>query len=296
MPELPEVETVRRGLAPALEGHILRRVALRRKDLRFPFPPRLAERLTGRRITAVSRRAKYLLWHLDDGQTLIVHLGMTGRFTLFPPGAVSKNLGEFYYESGAAPHGPGTHDHVAIELDDGTRVIYTDPRRFGVMDLWPSRDLANHRLLAGLGMEPLDDNFSGDVLAETFKGKKAPLKAALLDQRIVAGLGNIYVCEALHRAGLSPRRLAGTMTHRTRRPQLDRLADEVKKVLTEAIAAGGSTLRDYAQADGTSGAFQQHFAVYAREGEYCLRPGCSGIIQRILQSGRSTFFCPRCQK
>lgn len=294
MPELPEVETVMRGLKPVLEGRRIASVDLRRAGLRFPFPGRFAERLTGHRVTTLRRRAKYILAGLDSGEVLLIHLGMTGRFTVFS-GQGARNLGEFYFETAAADAGQGAHDHVVIELDDGTRVVYTDPRRFGIMDLFPEAAAASHKLLGGIGVEPLGNEFSADYLAERFRGKAAPLKAALLDQHIIAGLGNIYVCEALHRAGLSPRRKAGSLVRKKGHdPRLDELVRHVRSVLDEAIAAGGSTLQDFAHTDGASGAFQQRFLVYDREGEPCAC--CGSPIVRLVQSGRSTFYCRNCQK
>jgi len=294
MPELPEVETVMRGLEKAMAGHRIARVELRRADLRFPFPPDFVTRLTGRRIEGFRRRAKYILADLDGGDCLLVHLGMSGRFAVVT-GARVHNLGEFYYEDAAAADAKGPHDHVVIELETGTRVIYTDPRRFGLMDVFPGAEAAAHRLLGELGVEPLGNSFNAAHLAQAFAGKAAPLKAALLDQRLIAGLGNIYVCEALYRSGLSPRRKAGTLVKRGKGdPRLEDLARHIKAVLEEAIIAGGSTLRDYAQTDGTNGGFQERFAVYDREGEAC--PRCAKPIRRIVQAGRSTFYCPSCQK
>lgn len=294
MPELPEVETVMRGLKPVLEGRRIEAVSLRRAGLRFPFPERFAERLTGSRVTGLWRRAKYILAGLDTGDVLLVHLGMTGRFTVFS-GAETRNLGEFYFETAAGETGQGPHDHVVLTLEDGTRVVYTDPRRFGIMDLFPEAQTGSHKLLGGIGVEPLGNEFSADYLAERFRDKAAPLKAALLDQHIIAGLGNIYVCEALHRAGLSPRRKARTLVRKKGHdPRLDHLVRHVRDVLAEAITAGGSTLQDFAHTDGASGAFQQRFLVYDREGEPCM--GCGAPIERLVQSGRSTFYCRHCQK
>ncbi|MFN4140675.1 bifunctional DNA-formamidopyrimidine glycosylase/DNA-(apurinic or apyrimidinic site) lyase [Aestuariivirga sp.] len=293
MPELPEVETVMRGLKPALEGRRIEGVLLKRPGLRFPFPERFAERLTGRTITSLSRRAKYILVSLDSGDILLIHLGMTGRFTVLSP-AGARNLGEFYFEAGAGEGGEGSHDHVVLGLDDGTRVIYTDPRRFGVMDIFPEDETTSHKLLAGIGVEPLGNAFSAEYLADRFRGKAAPLKAALLDQHVVAGLGNIYVCEALYRAGLSPRRKARTLVRRKGHdPRLNALVHHIREVLSDAIAAGGSTLQDFAHTDGEAGAFQQRFLVYDREGESCQR--CGRKIARLVQSGRSTFYCRKCQ-
>ncbi len=297
MPELPEVETVMRGLIPVLVGHSIAGVELRRSGLRFPFPVDFATRLKGRQILGLHRRAKYILVNLDDGHCLLVHLGMTGRFTVLRNKSLPQNLGEFYFEQGAADAGSGLHDHVVFTLDNGMRVVYTDHRRFGVMDLLQERELTSHRLLKDIGVEPLGNEFSGAFLASRFRKKSAPLKAALLDQRIIAGLGNIYVNEVLYRSALSPRRKAGTLVRKiSHDARLNNLVRHVRDVLNEAIAAGGSTLRDFSGTDGSEGAFQQRFAVYDREGEHCPRTGCRGTIRRIVQSGRSTFYCPSCQK
>ena len=278
MPELPEVETVRLGLVPVLEGRTLVRVEARRPDLRIAFPPRFAERLTGRRVEKLTRRAKYLLAHLNNNEVLLMHMGMSGRF--------------FVVTGNANEAGGGAHDHVAFETDRGARVIYSDHRRFGLMTLLASDELDSHKLLKDLGPEPLSPEFSPRYLGLALKSKKTPIKAALLDQRIVAGLGNIYVCEALHRAGVSPKRLAGNVVSRS----IKRLVAAVHAVLNDAMAAGGSTLRDYRRADGELGYFQHRFRVYDREGERCTRRGCRGRIKRIVQSGRSTFFWPVCQR
>lgn len=294
MPELPEVETVMRGLKPVLEGRRISGVALRRAGLRFPFPEGFAERLSGQRVTGLWRRAKYILAGLESGEVLLVHLGMTGRFTVFS-GEGRRNLGDFYFEAAAGEAGEGPHDHVVLMLEDSTRIVYTDPRRFGIMDLFPEAQASTHKLLHGIGAEPLGNEFSASYLAERFRGKAAPLKAALLDQHIIAGLGNIYVCEALHRAGLSPRRKAGTLVRkRGIDPRLGDLVVHIRDVLAEAIAAGGSTLQDFAHTDGGSGAFQQRFLVYDREGQPCGR--CGAAIRRTVQSGRSTFHCQNCQR
>lgn len=294
MPELPEVETVMRGLKPVLEGRRIDRVSLRREGLRFPFPQHFAERLEGRRVESLARRAKYILATLDSGEVLLIHLGMTGRFTVLSPKG-AQNLGEFYFETGAGEAGAGPHDHVELTLDGGTRVIYTDPRRFGVMDLFPEAETAGHKLLKDIGVEPLGNALHAGYLEERFRGKAAPLKAALLDQRIIAGLGNIYVCEALHRAALSPRRKSGTLVRKKGSdPRLEELVRHIRAVLGEAIAAGGSTLQDFAHTDGASGEFQQRFLVYDREGEPC--PRCGQPIERLVQAGRSTFYCRHCQK
>jgi formamidopyrimidine-DNA glycosylase len=297
MPELPEVETVMRGLIPVLVGHSIAGVELRRSGLRFPFPVDFAARLKGRQILGLTRRAKYILVNLDDGHTLLVHLGMTGRFTVLGENTRPNNLGEFYFEQGATGAGSGPHDHVVITLKNGVQVVYTDYRRFGVMDLLHESELASHRLLKDIGVEPLGNEFSADFLAGRFRKKSAPLKAALLDQRIIAGLGNIYVNEVLYRSGLSPKRKAGTLVRKNAHDgRLDELVRHVRDVLKEAISAGGSTLRDFSGTDGSEGAFQQRFSVYDRAGEKCQTPGCRGTIRRIVQSGRSTFFCPSCQK
>ena len=289
MPELPEVETVRQGLAPTMEGAVIERLEQRRPDLRFPFPDRFAERLTGRRIEGLGRRAKYLLADLDDGAVVIMHLGMSGSFRIEDgPLAESETPGEFHHPRGKA----AAHDHVVFHLSNGKRVVYNDPRRFGFMDLVPRAEIATARHLAGLGIEPVGNAFDGKVLHDLFGAKKTPLKAALLDQSLVAGLGNIYVCEALHMSGLSPERAAGTLTAKA----AERLATAIRDVLGAAIAAGGSSLRDHRQANGELGYFQHSFRVYGREGEPCPNLDCSGVIERKVQSGRSTFYCARCQK
>lgn len=287
MPELPEVETVVRGLKPHLEGQMISRVETRREGLRFPFPGDFKKRLEGRRIARLSRRAKYIIAEIEGGGHLLIHLGMTGRFTVIPPTAGSAaNLGRFYFETGG--DGGGPHDHVVLTLAGGARVVYTDPRRFGLMDLFDE----THKLLDGLGIEPLGNDLNAAYLAGKFKGKAAPLKAALLDQHVVAGLGNIYACEALFRSGLSPARKARTLKDGD--PRLETLVRNIRAVLTEAIEAGGSTLQDFAHTDGERGGFQQRFAVYDREGELCVN--CGAPIKRKVQSGRSTFYCRVCQK
>ncbi len=287
MPELPEVETVRRGLEPALAGARLVRVEARRPDLRFPLPDGFVQRLTGARIERLDRRAKYLLAPLDRGDTLVMHLGMSGRFEIAGAEA-TRRPGEFHY---AAPADP-KHAHVIFETDRGARVTYFDPRRFGYMALIASDGLEANPWFAGLGPEPLGPDFDGAHLARAFAGRRQSVKASLMDQRIVAGLGNIYVCEALHRARISPLRPAGEIGART----LTSLAAAVRAVLEDAIEAGGSTLRDYAAADGALGYFQHRFCVYGRQGEPCLRRGCRGVIARTVQAGRSTFYCPVCQR
>jgi formamidopyrimidine-DNA glycosylase len=287
MPELPEVETVRRGLEPALAGARLVRVEARRPDLRFPLPDGFVQRLTGARIERLDRRAKYLLAPLDRGDTLVMHLGMSGRFEV--AGAkTARRPGEFHY---AAPADP-KHAHVVFETDGRARVTYFDPRRFGYMALIATDRLAAHPWFAGLGPEPLGPDFTAAHLLRAFAGRRQSVKASLMDQRIVAGLGNIYVCEALFRARISPLRPAGEIGARV----LASLATAVRTVLDEAIHAGGSTLRDYAAADGALGYFQHLFSVYGREGQPCLRRGCPGVIERTVQAGRSTFYCPVCQR
>lgn len=287
MPELPEVETVRNGLAPAMEGAVIDRLEQRRPDLRFPFPDRFVERVSGRRIEGLGRRAKYLLADLDDGAVIIMHLGMSGSFRI-EEGGDGETPGDFHHPRGKAL----AHDHVVFHLSNGKRVIYNDPRRFGFMDLAPRAGLTKARHLAGLGIEPVGNEFDGKLLHGLFEAKKAPLKAALLDQSLVAGLGNIYVCEALHMSGLSPERSAGSLTAKA----ADRLATAIRDVLGAAIAAGGSSLRDHRQANGELGYFQHSFRVYDREGEPCPNLGCSDVIERKVQSGRSTFYCATCQK
>lgn len=278
MPELPEVETVRRGLAPHLVGQPIARVEVRRPDLRWPLPPDLVQVLTGATVTALDRRSKYLLGRLDRGPSLLLHLGMSGRMLV-----EDGTLGVFHRDPGILPQ----HDHVVLTMADGTRITFNDARRFGMVDL--VREGETHPLLATLGPEPLDGALG---LAAAFRGRRAPVKQVLLDQRRVAGLGNIYVSEALHRAGIDPRRAAG----RIGPARIAALEEHIVDVLNDAIAAGGSSLRDHRQASGELGYFQHSFRVYDREGEPCLRPGCTGTIRRIVQSGRSTFFCPVCQR
>ena len=275
MPELHEVETVRRGLALRMSGRRIVRAELRRPDLRRPFPPMLAERLTGARIGELSRRGKYILIELDGSGLLLLHLGMSGRIT-----------------AGDAAAPGDKHDHVVLTLDDGTVVCFNDPRRFGTLDYLPRGGEKAHPLLAGMGPEPLQPDFDGAYLDRTLKGKMTSIKAALLDQKIVAGLGNIYVCEALYRAGISPRRLAATVVG----ARAARLATAIREVLQEAIEAGGSSLRDYVQANGELGYFQHRWAVYGKEGEPCPGCNCAEGVQRIVQSGRSTFFCAKKQR
>ncbi|MFC5396564.1 bifunctional DNA-formamidopyrimidine glycosylase/DNA-(apurinic or apyrimidinic site) lyase [Bosea vestrisii] len=294
MPELPEVETVRRGLEPAMLGERFASVEQRRPDLRFPLPERFAERLTGRRVEALSRRAKYLIADLDDGQALVMHLGMSGRFIVEAPGTPPTEPGAYYNEIGRHL----IHDHVVFHLSSGARITYNDVRRFGFMDLLPRAGLESSKHFAGMGIEPLGNELSGELLARLFSGKVAPLKAALLDQRLIAGLGNIYVCEALFRAGLHPEAEAGSLAAPTGKPRQKAhlLAQIIRDVLEEAVAAGGSTLRDFAHADGSLGYFQHRFKVYDREDEPCVTPGCGHLVKRLVQSGRSTFYCESCQK
>lgn len=290
MPELPEVETVRRGLEPVFTGSGLAHVELRRADLRFPFPQGFAARLAGRRVEALKRRAKYLLGELDSGETLIMHLGMSGSFRIDaddPEGAYHR----------AVTTKPA-HDHVVFHFTSGASVTYNDPRRFGFMLLVPPGEMAAHPLFDGLGVEPLGPELTPQRLALGLRGRKAPLKAALLDQRIIAGLGNIYVCEAMHRSHLSPLRAAGTLVDAKGKPKrgLVDLVEAIRQVLGEAIEAGGSSLRDHRQTDGSLGYFQHSFRVYDREDAPCPTPGCRGHVSRVIQSGRSTFFCRDCQK
>ena len=293
MPELPEVETVRRGLEPWIDGATIEKVTLHRENLRFPFPAGLAEAIEGTTITSVGRRAKYLLLGLSNGKTVLSHLGMTGSWR-FAEHAIDKP--PRYYETEPTPK----HDHMVWTISHPrhgrSHLIYADPRRFGFVDLY--NDLADSPYLKGLGPEPLGNDFNADEMAEKFAGKKTPIKAALLDQRVVAGLGNIYVAEALHRSHILPTVLAGRLVTAGGKPKpvLEDLASAVRQVLVEAIEVGGSTLRDFRNAEGGSGYFQHRFAVYDREGEPCPTPLCTGTIERIVQSGRSTFFCPVCQK
>jgi formamidopyrimidine-DNA glycosylase len=280
MPELPEVETVMRGLSAVLEGQTILRAETRREGMRWPFPAGLAETLSGARVTGFRRRGKYMLMRLSNAQSVLIHLGMSGRMVARPRGANTP---------------PPAHEHLVLETAEGTHVGFVDPRRFGSVDLVPTAAEDSHRLLAGMGPEPLEDSFTPAILAAALAGKQTPIKAALLDQSVVAGLGNIYVAEALFRAGLSPRRLAATVPG----ARAERLVPAIKDVLRDAIEAGGSSLRDYVQADGELGHFQDRFRVYDREGEPCpLCPGapaCQGVA-RIVQAGRSTFFCARTQR
>jgi formamidopyrimidine-DNA glycosylase len=287
MPELPEVETVRRGLAPVLEGRVLTRVEARRANLRFPFPDRFAERLRGARVDHLDRRAKYLVAHLNTGEALIMHLGMSGRFSVVDSGGV-KTFDDYAYDTGADPK----HDHVVLHVEGGTQIVYNDPRRFGFMDIVATDDLGTCKHFAKMGPEPLGNSFNAKVLVTAFDGKKSPIKAALLDQANVAGLGNIYVCEALYRSNIDPQRQATSL----KRAEIERLTTHIRGVLTDAVNAGGSTLRDFVAADGSLGGFQERFDVYGREGQPCRCRGKKGIVTRIVQSGRSTFYCPACQR
>lgn len=283
MPELPEVETVRRGLLPVLEGAVIARAEVNRPDLRWPLPEGMAERLAGKRVTALRRRSKYLLADLDSGETLLVHLGMSGRMLVS-----GAQVGAFHHDHPA----PQKHDHVVLHMASGARVTFNDARRFGAMDLMPTGRASEHLLLKDLGPEPFGNDFNEPYLAARLKGRRTPIKAALLDQRIVAGLGNIYVAETLYRARFSPLRLAGDLAE----SETQTLVPIIREVLAEAIEAGGSSLRDFRQANGELGYFSKHFQVYDREGQPCETPGCSGTITRTVQSGRSSFWCPVCQR
>lgn len=280
MPELPEVETVRRGLLPAMEGRIIAEARMNRPDLRWPLPERMAERLTGARVERLRRRSKYILADLDRGESLLIHLGMSGRMLVS-----GTMIGGFHHDHPA----PQKHDHVVLEMEGGARVTFNDARRFGAMDLFPTEGEADYWLLAQLGPEPFGNDFHEDYLVARLKGRAMPIKAALLDQRVVAGLGNIYVSETLFRAGIDPRRPAGRISA----ARIASLVPVIRTVLTEAIEAGGSSLRDHRQASGELGYFQHAFRVYDRENQPCVT--CGGPIRRIVQSGRSTFYCPHCQ-
>lgn len=283
MPELPEVETVKAGLAPLMEDQVIARADVNRPDLRWPFPDRMADRLTGKRVLRLRRRSKYILADLNSDETLLIHLGMSGRMLIS-----GHTVGGFHHAHPA----PAKHDHVVLHLQSGTRITFNDARRFGAMDLMQTAQQDDHWLIRDLGPEPLGNQFDGDYLAERLKNRNTPIKSALLDQRIVSGLGNIYVCEVLYRAGIHPKRKAGQISAK----RVASLVPIIRDVLTEAIAAGGSSLRDYRQADGELGYFQHGFQVYDKEGETCLTPQCEKKITRIVQSGRSSFFCPQCQR
>jgi formamidopyrimidine-DNA glycosylase len=293
MPELPEVETVRRGLEPAMDGARFTKVELRRRELRWPFSKDFVSRLEGKTVTGIGRRAKYLLTDLSSGDVLVMHLGMSGSFHVFEKER-QVAPGAYYHER--SKH--AAHDHVVFHMSSGAIVTFNDPRRFGSMKIVPRNALDAEPLLRGLGPEPLGNEFDAVMLAHACAGKKTSLKAALLDQRIVAGLGNIYVCEALYRARLSPKRMASTIADRKGAPNERAIAlvDAIKAVLNDAIKQGGSSLRDYKLTDGALGMFQHNFRVYDREGQKCSTPGCAGTIKRIVQNGRSTFYCPSCQK
>ena len=283
MPELPEVETVRRGLLPVMEGQAIAHAQVNRPDLRWPFPPGLADRLTGQRVLALRRRSKYLLADLSSGESLLIHLGMSGRMLVS-----GAPLGVFHHDHPA----PQKHDHVVLTMDSGTRITFNDARRFGAMDLVDTALAEAHPLLAALGPEPLGNAFDESYLTAALKGRRTPIKSALLDQHLVAGLGNIYVCETLFRARISPLRLAGDLAGK----RVAGLVPIIREVLAEAIEAGGSSLRDHRQTSGELGYFQHSFQVYDREGQPCPTAGCQGTSARVVQSGRSSFFCPRCQR
>lgn len=283
MPELPEVETVRTGLAPSMEGAMIQRAQINRPDLRWPFPERMAERLTGARVDRLRRRSKYILADLSTGETLLIHLGMSGRMQVS-----GAKIGDFFHD-----HPPAAkHDHVVLHMGQGARITFNDARRFGAMDLMPTAQQDNHWLLRDLGPEPLGNGLNDAYLVQALKGKNTPIKTAILDQRIIAGLGNIYVCEVLYRAHIHPARKAGRIST----ARVASMVPIIRDVLNAAIAAGGSSLRDYRQADGELGYFQHGFAAYDRADQPCQTAGCTGTIRRIVQSGRSSFFCPQCQR
>ena len=283
MPELPEVETVRRGLAPVMEGVVIKTADVNRPDLRWPFPERMAARLTGQKVERLRRRSKYILADLASGESLLIHLGMSGRMLIS-----GDPLGQFVHSHPA----PEKHDHVVFHMSNGARITFNDPRRFGAMDLLDTATAEQHKLLATIGPEPLGNDFHEAHLIAALKGRNMPIKSALLDQRIVAGLGNIYVCETLYRAGINPTRKAGRISS----ARVATLVPIIRQVLAEAIEAGGSSLKDFRQADGELGYFQHSFDVYGREGEPCRTPDCNSVIGRIVQSGRSSFYCPTCQR
>ncbi|WP_292284468.1 bifunctional DNA-formamidopyrimidine glycosylase/DNA-(apurinic or apyrimidinic site) lyase [Marivita sp.] len=283
MPELPEVETVRRGLAPAMEGDVIARAEVNRPDLRWPFPANMADRLTGKRVLRLRRRSKYILADLDSGETALIHLGMSGRMLVS-----GDPLGQFVHDHPAAQK----HDHVVLHMENGARITFNDPRRFGAMDLFATDQAEAHPLLATIGPEPFGNSFDEPYLVAALTGRKTPMKTVLLDQKTIAGLGNIYVCEALFRSQIHPTRPAC----RVSKDRISRLVPIIRTVLSDAIEAGGSSLRDFRQADGELGYFQHSFDVYGREGAPCRTPGCTSTIRRIVQSGRSTFYCPSCQR
>jgi len=283
VPELPEVETVRRGLLPVMEGKVITKADIRRPDLRWPFPERMTERLTGKTVNALRRRSKYILVDLSSGETLIIHLGMSGRMLIS-----GAQVGRLHHDHPA----PEKHDHVVLDMSNGARITFNDARRFGAMDLAPTETVEQHWLLDKLGPEPLGNGFNESYLAERLKGRNTPIKSALLDQRIVSGLGNIYVCEALYRARISPKRKAGALSN----ARVRALVPIIRQVLSDAIDAGGSSLKDYRQADGELGYFQHSFDVYDREHAPCRTSECENSVTRIVQSGRSSFYCAQCQR
>ncbi|MDE0849538.1 bifunctional DNA-formamidopyrimidine glycosylase/DNA-(apurinic or apyrimidinic site) lyase [Yoonia sp.] len=283
MPELPEVETVRRGLAPVMEGAVIAQADVNRPDLRWPFPDKMADRLAGQKVLGLRRRSKYILVDLESGESLLIHLGMSGRMLIS-----GHTVGDFHHDHPA----PAKHDHVVLHMDGGVRITFNDARRFGAMDLMQTDQQENHWLIRDLGPEPLGNTFHEAYIVERLKGRNTPIKSALLDQRIVSGLGNIYVCEVLFRAGINPKHKAGQLAT----SRVAGLVPIIRDVLNEAIAAGGSSLKDYRQADGELGYFQHGFQVYDRESQPCVTPDCDKKIERIVQSGRSSFFCPQCQR
>lgn len=287
MPELPEVETVRQGLIPVIEGHTIVTADIRRPDLRWPFPENMAARLTGQTVTALRRRSKYILADLSGGETLLIHLGMSGRILITGENATPDPLGNFHHLHPA----PAKHDHVVLDFDNGARVTFNDARRFGAMDLAQTGLVEHHAMLAKLGPEPLGNAFNEAYLSQALTNRNTPIKSALLDQKLVAGLGNIYVCEALYRSRISPMQKA----NRISAAAVSRLVPIIRDVLRQAIAAGGSSLKDYRQTDGELGYFQHSFQVYDRAEQPCLTQGCTDKITRVVQSGRSSFFCPSCQ-
>src|ERR1700744_3884638 len=293
MPELPEVETVRRGLQPVMENAKILHAEARRKDLRFPFQKDFVARLNGQTVTGLGRRAKYLMADLSSGDVLLMHLGMSGSFRVEKKDD-AKTPGEFHHPRGK----DSAHDHVLFRMSSGADIVFNDPRRFGYMKIIGRGEIEDEPLLKGLGPEPLGNEFDAAMLADSCAGKKTSLKAALLDQRVVAGLGNIYVCEALFRSHLSPKRLASTLADKKEQPteHARHLVTAIHAVLNQAIKAGGSSLRDHRQTSGELGYFQHSFQVYDREGETCQSGGCGGIVKRFTQNGRSTFWCPKCQK
>ena len=283
MPELPEVETVKRGLAPVMEGAKIVQADVNRPNLRWPFPENMSARLQGVRVERLRRRSKYILADLDSGESLLIHLGMSGRMLI-----AGAKLGSFVHD-----HPPvEKHDHVVFHMDNGARITFNDPRRFGAMDLLDTKTADTHKLMSVIGPEPLGNSFDENYLAAALKSKNSPIKSALLDQRIVAGLGNIYVCETLYRAGISPLRKAAQIS----KPRIHALVPIIRQVLNEAIEAGGSSLKDFKQTDGDLGYFQHSFDVYGREGAPCRTPDCTAEIKRIVQSGRSSFYCAHCQR